>query len=236
MLRAANHLWSCSARLKSEIWNLKSRGRASLDLSAETQHLTPALPVSPPVLPDVLLDFPFDSPAARSLPVVEDILAFGKRNFALDQVILQVNARRDQSEAPLLGAPRELVDFAAVQKQSPVAQRVMVEPAASRIGTDVAIDQPHFVVLNHRVTVLQIDLALANRFHFRPRQLNAAFELFQKVIEMLSLTIDGEVSWGRVRRFAHQPSNALACISRRKNLSTRKAAVHASRNAANVAH
>jgi len=32
----------------------------------------------------VLLDFPFDGSASRSFSVVEDILAFGQRNFALD--------------------------------------------------------------------------------------------------------------------------------------------------------
>jgi hypothetical protein len=79
----------------------------------------------------------------------------------------------------------------------------MVKPAASSVGADVAIDQPHFVILNDGIAVLQIDLALANRFHFRPRQLNAALEPFEQVIEMLRLTVNREVSWGRVRCFAH---------------------------------
>jgi len=152
---------------------------------------------------DVLLDFPFDSSASRSFPAVENVLAFGQSDFALDPVVLQVNTCGDEREASLLRAPRELVDFAAVQKQAPVPQRVVVKPTARRVGTDVAIDQPHFVVLNHRVTVLQIDLALTNRFHFCPRQLNPTFELLQQVVEMLRLSVNREVSRSRVRCFTH---------------------------------
>ena len=85
---------------------------------------------------DVLLGFPFDGPAARSLPVVEDILAFGQGNFALDQVVLQINAGGDERETPLLRAPRQLVDFSPVQKQAPVPQRVMVKPAAGSVGAE----------------------------------------------------------------------------------------------------
>jgi hypothetical protein len=72
------------------------------------------------MLADVLLDFSFDGPPSRSLPVVENILAFGQRNLEFDHIALQVNARGDECETPLLRAPRELVDFLAVQKQAPV--------------------------------------------------------------------------------------------------------------------
>ena len=55
----------------------------------------------------------------------------------------------------------------------------MVKTAARRIRADVAIDQPHLLLFDHRVTVLQVDLALSNRLHFRPRQFNPALELLQ---------------------------------------------------------
>ena len=108
-----------------------------------------------------------------------NVLPFGQRNLALDKIIFQVDTRGDEREAPFLRAPRELVDFAAMQKQASVPQRIMVKPAARSIRADVAINQPHLVILDHRVTVLQIDLALSYRFHFRSRQLDATLEGLQ---------------------------------------------------------
>ena len=148
---------------------------------------------------DVLLNFSFDGPPSRSFAMVKNVLAFGQRNLTLDYVVLQVNARGDEREAPLQRAPGKLVDFLTVQKQAPVPKWVVVKTAARRIGADVAIDQPSLAVLHHRVTVFQIDLALTNRFYFRPRQFHTALEPFQQMIEMLRLAVNGKVSWGRFR-------------------------------------
>src|SRR5262252_3768584 len=108
------------------------------------------------MVPNVLSGFTIDRAAADGFALVPDGLALGQSEFTLDEVLLQVEPGGNQRQAALLGPASKLVDLRPVQQQSPFPHGRMIEVAARQVATDVAVDQPYFVVANQAVAVFQV--------------------------------------------------------------------------------
>src|ERR1700733_6546352 len=110
-----------------------------------------------PMFVDVLLGFPVNRPLPRCFTVVIDLFALRQGGLAFDQIFLQINSGRNESESLLLNSAREFVQFLPMKQKTAVAQWLMVRIASCRIGTDVAVDEIRLALLNVYVAVFQIN-------------------------------------------------------------------------------
>ena len=125
--------------------------------------------------------------------MVVNLLPFRQGEFALDQIVLQINPRGHNRESLLLCPTRQLVNLLAMKEQPPVTEGIVVEAAPRGIRADVAINEPGFGLLDHRIAVFQVDLSFPDGLDFGSCQFHARLKPFQEVIEMLRLAIDGEI-------------------------------------------
>src|SRR5205814_10358349 len=144
--------------------------------------------------PSIVGRFSACGPAPRGLPPVRDFLAARQGQLALDEIVLRIKPRRDERQAALSGFPGKLLDLVSAKQQPARTQRVVVEVASRRVRADVTVQQPNLVTLHRGIAVLEAGLALADGFHFGPRQLHARFKFFEKEIKMRRLTIDSKIS------------------------------------------
>jgi hypothetical protein len=147
-----------------------------------------------------------DGSPAGIFSVIVYFLPFRQRDFNFDQVLLEIETGRHQRQPSLLRPSGQLVDFVAIQQETPLAQRDVVHITSRGVLADVTIQKPDLPVANHGVTVLQMNLPLADRLDLGSREFNPCFELFQQMIEMARLAIDGKIPNLRICRFAgHTP-------------------------------
>jgi len=95
-------------------------------------------------------------------------LPFAKGELALHAALAEVEPRRDEGEALLLGQPFELADLGAMQQQLAGAQRLVIHRVAMRERADVCVQQKALAVFEQAVSVLEVRLPFANRLHLSP--------------------------------------------------------------------
>src|SRR5438094_1441156 len=167
--------------------------------------------------------FSVNGPAPQGLPPVPDFLAARQGQLALDEIVLRIKPRRDERQAALSGFPGKLLDLVSAKQQPARTQRVVVEVASRRVRADVTVQQPNLVTLHRGIAVLEAGLALADGFHFGPRQLHARFKFFEKEIKMRRLTIDSKISGcsrglaaHKANMLSHAEDREIACVKDNK--------------------
>ena len=135
--------------------------------------------------------------------MVVNLFPFRQGNLALDQIFLQINPGRNQREPFFLNSALQLVKLLPVEQKAPVAKRLVIGVASRRIRADVTIDQPCLALLDVHITVFEIDFPVANRLHFRARQLHSRLKPFEQMVQMLRLPIDGKVLRSGLGRLGH---------------------------------
>src|SRR5271165_3299040 len=134
------------------------------------------------------------SAAAFGFALVPELLAFSQGEFNLHSAVLEVHPRGDQGQALLLGLADELAKFLFVDEQLAGAQRRVVENVAMVVGSDVAVKQPKFAVLQQSVGVFQVGLSGPDRFDFGSGQGNPGLEFLQKEIVVGCDPVDGGIA------------------------------------------
>src|SRR5215218_4982478 len=71
------------------------------------------------------------------LALVADVLALGHRDLDLGAPIGEVQPRRNDRQATLVGADQELVDLGALDQQLARALRLVIVARRRRVGRDV---------------------------------------------------------------------------------------------------
>jgi hypothetical protein len=98
------------------------------------------LSVASPVFLDSLFCFAINRAPPLGFPPVVNLLTLGQSEFTLDQVLFQKQTHGNERQTLFLSPACQLVNLLAMQQESPVPKRVMVEIASRRVRTDVAAD------------------------------------------------------------------------------------------------
>src|SRR6202040_51301 len=94
--------------------------------------------------------------ATLGFPFVPLLFPTGQRQFDFHPAILEVYAGWDESQAFLLRFANQLPNFFLMNQKFASTQRSMVGIAAVFVGTDMAVQQPQFIVFNEPVGVFEI--------------------------------------------------------------------------------
>ena len=122
------------------------------------------------------------------------MLAFGQGEFNFHSAVLEVHPGGDEGEALLLGLADELANFFFVDQQLAGAQGGMVEDVAVVVGSDVAVEQPEFAILEQPVGVFEVGLSGADRFDLGPGQGDSGLEFLQQEVVMGGDPVDGGIA------------------------------------------
>src|SRR3954468_16925223 len=131
------------------------------------------------------------------LALVADVLAPGQRDLDLRAWALEVQARRHQRQALLLGLADQPLDLALVHEQLARALGLMVLARRRPVGRDVDVVQPHLAVLDRGVAVLELRLAAAEGLDLGAREHEAGLPLVHQVVAVARLAIGGDVGHRR---------------------------------------
>lgn len=125
----------------------------------------------------------------QGLALVMSVFPLGQCEFTLDLSLLQIQLQGDQREAPFHGFSNQASNLILMKQQFPGAQGIMILLVSMRIGADVTVEQPHFIVLHLRVALLKIRPAFPDRFHLCSSQGNPRFIPVEEKIVVGSRTV-----------------------------------------------
>src|SRR5437899_3111081 len=111
------------------------------------------------------------------LPLVVHLLA--PRQCQLDlrpPGAVEIHRKRNQRQPLARLRAVQLGDFAVLEQQFPRPPRVMVETIAVAVFGDMAVDQPYLFTLGRGIALGDRALALAQRFHLGPGELDPGLE------------------------------------------------------------
>jgi hypothetical protein len=136
-------------------------------------------------IPHQALLLPLPVPLLHRFALVVHLLAPGQRQFDLrPPSAVKIDRQGHEREALAVHRSMQLGDFATLQQQLPLASRLMVEAVAVAIFRNVAVDQPHLVILDGGVTLRYRSLALPQRFYLGSGELNPGLEpLLDEIVE-----------------------------------------------------
>src|SRR4051794_30692952 len=140
---------------------------------------------------------------------VPSLLAAGQGQLHLRPRALEVDPGGDQGQAAALAATDQALDLVPVKEQLAGSLGIMIGVARGRIGRDVGIAQPHLALLDHRVGVSQLRLALPQRLHLGADELDSALEPVKQLELVSGPPIGGHVAGGRLSLGAHGPSAGI---------------------------
>ncbi len=138
--------------------------------------------------------------------LVELLLPFGQGDVQLGQSALPVQAHRHAGVAVLLHAAEDAGEFAPVQEQLAVAQRVRGDVSAGGgERLDAGAEQVGLPVAEQDVGLRQVGFPFTQGFHFPAFQRQSGLEvLFQVVVEARLAVLRHGAGWCfRFFRFAH---------------------------------
>ena len=130
--------------------------------------------------------------AALRLAFVDQLLAPGYADLDFYSASFQIYAERYQRQPLFLCLSNELSNFPLMQQQLPGPCRIVILAVAMRIRADVAVEQKSFASLYHCMAVLQVQPAFSNSLHFRAKQANAGFEIFENKVIVKGFFICGD--------------------------------------------
>lgn len=100
----------------------------------------------------------------RGSPLVVQLLSSSDGDLGFREPLLEVEAQRNERPALLGDLYVETLDLAPMQKQFARAERIVIGQISMRIRTDMALEQPDFIVAQNRVGLAQVHLAGPTRF------------------------------------------------------------------------
>src|SRR5262252_2140053 len=113
---------------------------------------------APVTASDGLTSFAVGRAATLGLALVPLLLAASDRELEFDSAVFEVHACGDQRKSLLLCLSDQFADLFPMHKQLASAQSGVVRIAAMFIGTDVAVQEPEFSVLDEAIGVFQVSL------------------------------------------------------------------------------
>src|SRR5579884_2177583 len=119
---------------------------------------------------------------ALGLALIVKLLASPDGELHFDPAVFEIHLRGHQREALLARLAEQLVDFAAVQQELAPAIGLMIFAVAVRILADVGVDQPGFLTDYFSEGVLELNLALARRFHLGSGEGKTGFITLEQMI------------------------------------------------------
>jgi hypothetical protein len=151
---------------------------------------------------DGFAGFAVGSAAAFGFPFVPLLFASRQRHFDFHPAILEIHAGRNQGEALLLRFSKQLPDFLLVHQQLASAEHGVVGVAAVLIGTDVAVQEPEFAILDQAVGVFQISFARAHGLDFGSGERHPRLKFFKQEVVMASVPVHSGVLFSGRGRLA----------------------------------
>src|SRR5579863_2538031 len=103
--------------------------------------------------------FPLGFLLALCFAAVVELLALGHGELAFGNAIAEINLQGNDGHSLLLRLDLQLLDFAAIQKQLALSQRIVIARAAWLIFGNVAVDEPRLAAANFRVGLAKRSLS-----------------------------------------------------------------------------
>src|SRR5215218_7662487 len=129
-------------------------------------------------------------PLGQGLALVVGPLASGQAELHLDQLVLEVDAQRDQGQAALLDPRRQLVDLLAVEQELARPGGLMALVAGVGVGGDLHVEDD-VAVLQHGVGVLERGLALAQGLDLAAAQDHPGLDGLEDLVVVAGAAVGG---------------------------------------------
>src|SRR5215218_3151336 len=129
------------------------------------------------------------------LALVVGALAPGQAQLDLDQLVLEVDAQRDQGQAALVDPGRQLLDLLAVEQQLARPGRLVALVAGMGVGRDLHV-QDDVAAVDHGVGVLERRLALAQGLDLAAAQDDPGLEGLEDLVVVAGTAVGDDRARG----------------------------------------
>lgn len=156
------------------------------------------------VAPHGALDVPASRLLLKHFPFVVKLSPAAQTNQHLCPAAIEINFKRNQSEAFFFGLFGELLDFAPMHEELARSLGNVVQAVGLHVFRNVAPKQPNFIIFHLRISVLERNLTGAQALHFASYEHDAAFERVQHFVFVPGAPILGDeplivvlaIGWG----------------------------------------
>ncbi len=146
------------------------------------------------------VDSPFFVVVAQLAALVVGRLSLGQAEFDLGFAALEINAKRNEREAALLQLGGQFSDFATMQQQLSITQRIHVVGCTLFVRCDMHSPESNRTIADDGVPVLQRATTITEGFHLRAGECDARFKDFFDRVLMAGFSIGGHnVRHGELR-------------------------------------
>ena len=142
-----------------------------------------------------LTRFPIGGAAPLGFTFIPMLFSTRERQFNFYSSILEIHPRRDKRESLLLRFPYQFPNFFLVNQKLSSAQRGMVGIASMFVRTDVAVQQPQFVVFDEAISIFQVRLSAPNCLYFGPRKNHSRLKFLQQEVVVSGVPVDSGISF-----------------------------------------
>src|SRR6266540_1836867 len=168
-------------------------------------------------LAEALLEVPLDLsaqvPIGDLAAAVPPLLALRQRELDLRPRALEVDPGRDQGQSALGRLADQPLDLAAMEEELAGPVGIVVLVRRRQIGRDVGAAHPHLAAIDHRVGLVDLRLAVAERLHLASAQLDAGLHLLQHLELVPCAAVGGDVPADRgplaLLLLCHQASTGI---------------------------
>ncbi len=126
--------------------------------------------------------FAFGFFLALGFAAVVKFLALGHGQLAFGNAVAEVDLQRDHRHALLLRLDQQPLDFAPIQQQLALAERIVVARPAGQVLRDVAVYQPRLADANFGIGLAERPLALPEGLDLGADKHEAGFEFIKEMV------------------------------------------------------
>src|SRR5215204_5325298 len=210
------------------IWS----GSIAANIAALNPCTGPSFLCSGGCLAEALLEVPLDFASQIAVldlaPAIPALLARRKGELDLRPRTLEVDACRDEGQAPLGRLSDQPLDLASVEKQLPRAVGIVVLVRSRQVRRDVGAPQPDLPFVDHGICLVQLRLALAEGLDLAATELDSRLHLLQQLKAVTGPAVGGDIAaHGRprsLRLLGHHGSTTGRRSTRPRGAPTRSTA------------